>query len=536
MTASVTVAPDVLGAAGVSVQFGGLKALQNVTVSIPDGAIVGLLGPNGAGKSTLLGVLSGDVAATHGTVQLAGETITALAPQQRVRRGLARTFQQPEVFGELTVREHLVLANRLARRPSRAWSDPFTVRFLRQDADGDGEVDALLDSLELTELADEPIAALPLGVSRLVEIGRAAATQPRVVLLDEPFSGLNPAESRALSHTLARISRTRGIAMVLVEHDVEVVFDLSQRIYVLDFGQLIAEGTAAEIQNDATVRAAYLGDAGQGSQTPQRPVTATARPAGDEPDRLAAPLLTIDGLCVKYGNAVALQDVALTVPKAAVTAVLGANGAGKSTLARAVSGLVPVGSSRISFDGHEIANRPAHEIRRLGLAYLPEGRGIFRSLSVSENLRVAVATVPKQQRPAAIDRAIELFPVLGERRGQIAGTLSGGQQQMLSLARVMAQLPRLVIADEISLGLAPLVVDEVFDGLQRAIKLDVAVILIEQFVHRALSLAQDCHILRRGRIAWSGRAADAGVEIVDHYLGAAGTGLEPVPADGPGER
>jgi len=533
MTASVTVAPDVLGAAGVSVQFGGLKALQNVTVSIPDGAIVGLLGPNGAGKSTLLGVLSGDVAATHGTVQLAGERITGLAPQQRVRRGLARTFQQPEVFGELTVREHLVLANRLARRPSRAWSDPFTGRFLRHDADG--EVDELLDHLELTELANEPIAALPLGVSRLVEIGRAAATRPAVILLDEPFSGLNPAESRALSRTLARISQTRGIAMCLVEHDVEVVFDLAQRIYVLDFGQLIAEGTPAEIQNDAVVRAAYLGDGGHATPAEQRTATTTT-PSAKEPERETATLLTVDGLCVQYGNAVALQDVTLTVPKAAVTAVLGANGAGKSTLARAVSGLIPVGGGRICFDGYEIGNRPAHEIRRLGLAYLPEGRGIFRSLSVSENLRVAVATLPKQQRPTAIERAIEFFPVLGERRGQIAGTLSGGQQQMLSLARVMAQLPRLVIADEISLGLAPLVVDEVFDGLQRAIELDVTVILIEQFVHRALSLAQYCHILRRGRIAWSGSAADAGVEVVDHYLGAAGTGLETVPTGGPGER
>jgi branched-chain amino acid transport system ATP-binding protein len=532
MTMTVTSAPTVLSATDVSVHFGGLKALQNVTVSVPEATIIGLLGPNGAGKSTLLGVLSGDVPAASGTVALAGETITTIAPQARVRRGLARTFQQPEIFGELTVREHLVLASRLARRPSRAWTDPFTGRFLRPDPQGDVAVATLLEDLELTAVADVPVGALPLGVSRLVEIGRATATQPRVVLLDEPFSGLNPAECHALSRTLARIRETNGIAMVLVEHDVEVVFDLSHHIYVLDFGILIAEGSPAEIQNDRRVRAAYLGDTERTATTSTTRVdssgsTRTAATA-QQPQRAVDTLLDVEGLCVQYGSAVAVQDVSLTVPKGAVTALLGANGAGKSTLARSIAGLVPASGGRVTFDGHDITHSAAHEIRRLGLAYLPEGRGIFRSLTVIENLRVAVATLPKQQRAMAIDQAIDFFPLLGERRSQIAGTLSGGQQQMLSLARVMADMPRVVVADEISLGLAPRVVDEVFEGLQRAIELDVAVVLIEQFVHRALSLANDCYILRRGRIVWRGRAADAGAEVVDHYLGAVGTGLDPV--------
>jgi ABC-type branched-subunit amino acid transport system ATPase component len=525
---TVTAAPPVLSASGVSVSFGGLKALRDVSVSVPESCIIGLLGPNGAGKSTLLGVLSGDVAASSGRVTLEGKTINGLAPQVRVRRGLARTFQQPEVFAELTVREHLMLASRLAHRPSRAWTDPFTGRFLRTDEHSEAALAALLEDLELSAVAEQPVGSLPLGVSRLVEIGRATATRPRVVLLDEPFSGLNPTESRALVRTLARMREASGVAMVLVEHDVEVVFELSQRVYVLDFGELIAEGTPAEIQHDPAVRAAYLGDAADGAGSPKPAATTIARIPPQ--DAATAPLLDVTGLCVQYGNAMALDDVTLQVPRGAVTAVLGANGAGKTTFARAVSGLVPVDRGEVVFDGAPIARRSAHEIRRSGLAYLPEGRGIFRSLTVSENLRVAVATLPKQDRPAAIDKAIEFFPVLGDRRSQLAGTLSGGQQQMLSLARVMAHMPRLVIADEISLGLAPLVVDEVFDGLQRAIELDVSVILIEQFVHRALALAQDCHIFRRGRVVWSGRAAQAGVEVVEHYLGAAGTGLDSVGA------
>ena len=224
---------------------------------------------------------------------------------------------------------------------------------------------------------------------------------------------------------------------------------------------------------------------------------------------------------MKYADATALHEVSFSVGSRSVTALLGANGAGKSSVARAVSGLIRAQSGRIRFDGEDITSASADRIRRLGIAYLPEGRGIFRSLTVDENLRVALQGVPKAERPAAIERAIELFPVLGERRRQTAGTLSGGEQQMLSLARVLTRPPRLLIADEISLGLAPLVVEEVFAGLQRVIQLGVSVVLIEQFVHRALQIADRCHVLRRGRLVWSGEASEAGTELVEHYLGGA---------------
>ncbi|MFD8813464.1 ATP-binding cassette domain-containing protein, partial [Streptomyces sp. NPDC059627] len=270
-------AAGVLSARGVSVRYGGLKALQDVEIDVPAGTVVGLLGPNGAGKSTLLGVLSGDVHAQEGTVRLAGEDVSGTTPQGRVRRGLARTFQHPELFGDLTVREHLVLAHRLDERPSRSWSDPFTGRHLRAEPAEQAAVAEALGLLDLGRVADVPVAGLPLGMCRLVEIGRAIATGPRVVLLDEPFSGLNEGESRVLADALARIVTSRGISMVLVEHDVETVFALSSRVYVLDFGRLIAQGTPAEIRADETVRSAYLGEVEPDADA--RPVTA-ARPTG----------------------------------------------------------------------------------------------------------------------------------------------------------------------------------------------------------------------------------------------------------------
>jgi branched-chain amino acid transport system ATP-binding protein len=231
-------------------------------------------------------------------------------------------------------------------------------------------------------------------------------------------------------------------------------------------------------------------------------------------------LLSVQGLDVKYGSVQALFGVSIDVPEGAVVAVLGANGAGKSTLARAVSGLVPSSKGTIRFDGRDITKAKPHGIRRAGLVHIPEGRGIFRGLSVQENLRMAVRRVGAPElRRGAVDHAYELFPRLAERRSQRAGTLSGGEQQMLALARALAVPPRLIIADEMSLGLAPLVVDMVFENIERASESGVTVLLIEQFIHRALSLADQCMILTRGTVAWAGPAAKAEQEVLDRYLG-----------------
>ena len=231
-------------------------------------------------------------------------------------------------------------------------------------------------------------------------------------------------------------------------------------------------------------------------------------------------LLAVEALSVRYASVQALFDVSLSVPEGSVVAVLGANGAGKSTLARAVSGLVPSFQGTITFDGEDITKWHPHRIRRAGLVHIPEGRGIFPGLTVQENLRMAVRRVgDPAERRSAIEHAYEMFPALTQRRKQRAGTLSGGEQQMLALARALAVTPRLIIADEMSLGLAPLVVDFVFASIERASQSGVTVVLIEQFIHRALGLASQCVILRQGQVAWTGRAEDARQEVLDRYLG-----------------
>jgi ABC-type branched-subunit amino acid transport system ATPase component len=249
-----------LRAEGVTVQFGGVTALSEVDLSVAQETIVGLVGPNGAGKSTLFGVLSGLVRSQRGTVHLGGRDITGLQPQARARQGLARTFQHPELFPELTVREHLSLASRMRFDRRRLWSDLVNGRPWRRESSQErAGQDEILEMLSLTEVADSVASGLPLGTSRLVEVARAVSAKPSVMLLDEPTSGLDVAESERLAAAIQRVVSATGAACVLVEHDVEMVLSLAQFIYVLDFGRVIAEGSPHEIRRDERVQSAYLG-------------------------------------------------------------------------------------------------------------------------------------------------------------------------------------------------------------------------------------------------------------------------------------
>ncbi|HEX5267395.1 MAG TPA: ATP-binding cassette domain-containing protein [Acidimicrobiales bacterium] len=251
----------VLEARDVTVRFGGLTALSSVTVTVPPGCLIGLVGPNGAGKSTLFGVCSGLIRPADGRVYVAGREVTGASPQARARLGLARTFQQPEMFMGLTVRQHLTLAYRVRKNRSRLWKDMFSGAGLRKpDKEENDRVESLLDLLGLHDLAETVVDVLPLGTTRLVEVGRALAGGPTVVLLDEPLSGLDAAEALRLAEALRRTVRDEGISLLLVEHDVAMVLSLCSTIHVLDFGQLIAVGTPEQVRADPVVKAAYLGE------------------------------------------------------------------------------------------------------------------------------------------------------------------------------------------------------------------------------------------------------------------------------------
>jgi branched-chain amino acid transport system ATP-binding protein len=259
--AIVDTATPAIEARDVTVRFGGLVALNEVSLSVPPASIVGLVGPNGAGKTTLFGVFSGLLHPQGGEVYLAGRKITSAAPSKRARLGLARTFQQLELFMGLTVREHIILGYRVRNQRNRLWTDLFTAGALHPSTDDErARVDRLVDLLGLRAVANTAASVLPLGTARRVEVARALATGPSIVLLDEPSSGLDGHETAQLGAALRTVVDEEKVSLLLVEHDVAMVLGLSSEVAVLDFGVRIAYGTPDEIRNDPAVRAAYLGD------------------------------------------------------------------------------------------------------------------------------------------------------------------------------------------------------------------------------------------------------------------------------------
>lgn len=250
----------VLEATDIRKSFSGIVALRDLDLTVEEGERVGLIGPNGAGKTTFFNCVLGVLRPDCGSVKLAGEDISGLPVHLRARRGIGRTFQRIELFPESTVREHLLIAERTRRGDGRLWKD--LIGRGRPRADEIERCDAVLDLLGLGDLADEPIEHLSLGKGRLVEVGRALMTQPRLLLLDEPSSGLDRQETASLARTLRAVQAEQGFAILLVEHDVEFVAAFTQRIYVLDFGCMIAAGPTTEVLQSRAVREAYLGDVG----------------------------------------------------------------------------------------------------------------------------------------------------------------------------------------------------------------------------------------------------------------------------------
>jgi len=249
----------------------------------------------------------------------------------------------------------------------------------------------------------------------------------------------------------------------------------------------------------------------------------TQAASSDELSQTAAPsgtaLLSLDQVCASYGTYRALFGVSFVVPEGAIVALLGSNGAGKSTVARIVSGLVTPTSGTVQFAGRDVTRLPAYKISRLGMVHVPEGRGIFSSLSVEENLTLSFRQrVSRGDVPAALDRAFTAFPVLSERRNQNAGTLSGGQQRILALSRVLAAPPRLLVVDELSLGLAPAIVDSVYEALVAIRGTGCAVLVVEQQVDRALAIADHAVLLARGLVVWSG-VPDQASDAMEKVLG-----------------
>ena len=517
-------ADDVLlEAEELTVRFGGHVAVADVSLTARAGRITGLIGPNGAGKTTTFNALCGLQATTRGRVRLLGDDVTKLSPHQRARRGLARTFQRLETFSLLTVRENVLAGAEFRRRRARG-TDPAAA------------ADALIERLGLADVADQRVDALPTGRARLVEVGRALANQPRVLLLDEPSSGLDEAETAELASVLADLAE-QGLAVLLVEHDMSLVMGSCHDIHVLDFGRIIASGGPAEIQRDERVLSAYLGKARaedvaadladdgllNASVPSSAPSTlpATAPPPPASAPAAEVPVLEVRGVCAGYGDFDVIDDVSFAIAPGEVFALLGPNGAGKTTTLKVIAGLLEPSAGTVAVCGRNVVGADADALSRAGLCTVPEGRGIFPNLTVAENLWMATFT--GTSRAEVEEVAYDRFPRLGERRTQTAGTMSGGEQQMLAMARALATSPALLVLDELSMGLAPLIVEDLYAQVADIARSGLSILVVEQFAHEVLGVADTAAIMLHGRIARVGPPTAIAAELETAYLSGAVT-------------
>ena len=253
-----TARPALLRSRGITKRFSGISALTDVDLDVDPGEMVGLIGPNGAGKTTFFNCLLGMLRPESGTVTFDGHDITGLPVHRRARLGFGRTFQRLELFSGMTVREHFLVTERARNRSGSLWKD--LLNLSKPTKDEQALAEQMLDVVGLQAEADKPVESLSLGRGRLVELGRALMTQPKLLLLDEPSSGLDVRETDSLAERLATVQAQHEFAVLLVEHDVEMVSSLVTRLYVLDFGELIASGPTADVLGDASVRKAYLGE------------------------------------------------------------------------------------------------------------------------------------------------------------------------------------------------------------------------------------------------------------------------------------
>ena len=480
----------VLEVDAASKHFGGIHAVSNASLRIEAGEIHALIGPNGAGKTTLFNLVSGLFPPDHGSVRLHGQPVDGLPPNRICERGVARSFQITNLFKGLTIYENLRLSLQ-ARHPGRfnAWHD------IDSYADIHAETAELVRFLGLQGIEAIQGGELSYGGQRLVDMGIALGCKPQVLLLDEPLAGLAAAERERVSRLVQAVSAS--IPVLIVEHDIDRVLGFSQRVTVMNQGEVLMAGTPGEVRNDQRVQEIYTG-----SGTP--PVT--GRVAGEARDR--PQLLEFKGVNSFYGKSHILNDASLDVRDGEIVALLGRTGAGKSTLLKTLAGLIAPASGTIRYDGREIAGSPAPDIARMGIGYVPQGRGLFAGMTVAENLalgRLARASDGTNGVAWSEEKIFEYFPRLKERMHVPADYLSGGEQQMAAVARALSGNVRLLLLDEPFEGLAPTVVQELFSVFDR-LRGQASIVIVEHNLDLVLALADRVFALERGAVFHQGPA------------------------------
>ena len=475
-------------------RFGGVVAVKDMSFDLRAGEILGLIGPNGSGKSTVMSLIMGIARPNAGTIALDGVNIAGWPAHRVARSGVSIVFQHSRPLQRQTVLENIKLALL-----------PDSLLKLATEASVGERARAIGERVGLGNVLHRHPWTLPFADLRRMELAKAVAREPKVVLIDEPFAGLTVTEIAAFSD-LIRTFRDEGRAVLLVDHSVRSVAALADRVIAMYLGERIAEGSAEEVMQNETVRRVYLGGKIEAAQR------------RESTSKESATLLRLDAVEVSYGKAKALDGVDINVQQGECVSIVGLNGAGKTTLFNAISGLVPSTGS-IRFADRDLRHLTPAAIARAGVVHCPETRELFVHMSVRENLDLGGGHLSKLERERQLARIFELFPILAQRQAQAARTLSGGEQQMLALGRALMMQPKLLILDEPTLGLAPVILGQLSQAIERLRQTTPLTLLLgEQNVTLPLPHSDRVYVLDHGRITWHGDPTRFAAEMRTGYL------------------
>lgn len=563
-------APVVLRVRELDKSFEGLHAVNKVSFDLHQGEVISIIGPNGSGKSTTINLISGFLTPDSGLIDLADEPVAGLSSADMSERGLSRTFQNGRVFGGLTVDENINLGYHkrlVAARPFKGLQKYPIVRWLpllaetgvalvpgpkaRREANEVNirvgrEIDRFRERLGTRR--QDLAYTLSYANRRRTEIARAHISEPRILLLDEPTAGMNQSETAEVLQQLQYL-KVQGHTILLVEHKIDLVTALSDRVLAMDGGRIIAEGAPDDVRNAPQVVEAYLGKrrevnrtrvtgqsdvlamqnsieasqaAGAIAEVEERDADAEQNKAETLKEDKAA-LLALDDVNVYYGQVHALQNVSIRVPKGAIVSLLGGNASGKSTTMKTILGINHPKTGSLWYQWQDITKLSTRKRVETGIAAVPEARRVFPQMTVQENLLSGAYTRKDKNGIAAdLEAMYDRFPRLKERRMQQAGTMSGGEQQMLAFARALMSRPKIICMDEPTMGLSPKLVEDVLEQIARLRdELGVSVLMVEQQAELALSIADYGYVLQNGRIRLHGKAGDllGNERVQEAYLG-----------------